>query len=221
MERITEPELMNDALQAKTYAEADFDSAHSQVVTDFKMLFPKISINGEILDLGCGPGDFTFRFAKLFNTANITGIDGAPNMLKLARARSNKEALNTDRIHFIETTIPSNNIPQKPYELIISNSLLHHLHDPLVLWETILQHSSPETILFIADLCRPEDRKSAQRIVNEFAAGEPDLLRRDFYNSLLAAFSPAEIKDHLKECGLGHLSINQKGHHLFIYGKRA
>jgi 2-polyprenyl-3-methyl-5-hydroxy-6-metoxy-1,4-benzoquinol methylase len=140
-------------------------------------------------------------------------------MLKLARARSKKEALSTGRIRFIEATIPSNNIPQKPYELIISNSLLHHLHDPLNLWKTALQHSTPKTVLFIADLCRPEDSKSAQQIVNEFAAGEPELLRRDFYNSLLAAFSPAEIKNQLKESGLGHLSINQKDHHLFIYGK--
>lgn len=219
MKRITEPELMDSPLQAKTYAEADFESAHKQIVSHFLTLFPEVTVGGEILDLGCGPGDITFRFAKLFRNANITAIDGAPSMLKLARARAKKEPGTERRVSFIEAMIPSNDIPQKQYDLIISNSLLHHLHNPLVLWETVLQHSKPGTTLFIADLCRPKNKEEAQQIVDEFAAGEPELLRNDFYNSLLAAFRPSEIKSQLAQAGLKHLSITKNGHHLFIYGE--
>lgn len=220
MIRITEPELMDNPLHAKAYAEADFESAHRQIVSRFAALFSETTIEGEILDLGCGPGDITFRFAALFNNANVTGIDGAPSMLDLARARRERAADSGERIHFIEAMIPSEDIPKKPYELIVSNSLLHHLHNPLVLWDTILQHSNPGTIIFIADLCRPKSKSAAQQIVDEFAADEPELLRGDFYNSLLAAFRPSEIKKQLAQIGLSGLDVHQDGHHLFVYGKR-
>jgi len=220
MKRTTEPELMDNALQAKAYAEADFESAHSALINQFTELFPDLEVTGELLDLGCGPGDISFRFAKLFGQANITGIDGAQAMLELARMRAESESL-THRIEFKETIIPSSTIPKKPYKLIVSNSLLHHLHNPDVLWNTVLQHSNPETVLFIADLCRPQNGEKARQIVAEFAANESNLLREDFYNSLLAAFRPDEIKGQLTKAGLEHLSITQTGHHLFIYGKRA
>ncbi len=220
MKRITEPELMDSALQAKAYAEADFESAHSQIISHFTTLFPGIMIHGDILDLGCGPGDITFRFARLFNKATITGIDGASSMLKLARARAKREQFAKNRVNFIQAMIPSNDIPQKPYELIVSNSLLHHLHNPQVLWETILQQSTPNTIIFIADLCRPESREEALQLVDELASDEPKLLKNDFYHSLLAAFCPSEITSQLAKSGLAHLTINQIGHHLIIYGKR-
>lgn len=219
MKRITEPELMNDALQAKAYAEADFESAHSAIIKQFRELLPRLEVTGELLDLGCGPGDISFRFAKLFDQANITGIDGAQTMLDLACTRARDEGL-TRRTTFVKAIIPADEIPQKPYSLIVSNSLLHHLHNPDVLWQTIRQHSNSETALFIADLCRPDSDKKAKQIVDEFAADEPEILRHDFYHSLLAAFRPEEIKNQLIKAGLSHLSIIQKEHHLFVYGKR-
>jgi 2-polyprenyl-3-methyl-5-hydroxy-6-metoxy-1,4-benzoquinol methylase len=139
-------------------------------------------------------------------------------MLDLACIRAKQEGL-THRTTFVKAIIPVDEIPQKSYCLIVSNSLLHHLHNPDVLWQAIRQHSNSETVLFIADLCRPDSNKKAKQTVDEFAANEPEILRHDFYHSLLAAFRPKEIKNQLIKAGLGHLSIIQKGHHLFVYGK--
>ena len=50
MERIPEPDLMNDPEQALAYAQADFEEPHNQFVELFKNRFPEEKIeNGYVL----------------------------------------------------------------------------------------------------------------------------------------------------------------------------
>jgi SAM-dependent methyltransferase len=114
-------------------------------------------------------------------------------MIELANERRARETLLSDRVTFIEGLIPGVPIPEQPYSAIVSNSLLHHLHRPEVLWQTVSRHASKGTRIFIADLFRPASREEAMRLVTESSVGEPEILRRDFYNSLVAAFEPEEI----------------------------
>ena len=53
MDRIPEPELMNDLEQAKAYSEADFEEAHNRYVELLTSILGK-NLNGKMLDLGCG-----------------------------------------------------------------------------------------------------------------------------------------------------------------------
>ena len=181
MERIIEPELMDDFEQAKAYADADFEAPHSRVIELFDSEFPGIAIKGKILDLGCGPGDITFRFAKRFPDATIIGVDGAAAMIQLADERKAREQDVAGKVTFIVGFIPGAAIPKGPYDLILSNSLLHHLHRPQVLWETILDYASGGTKIFIVDLMRPASKKEAERLVNQYSGNEPEVLKRDFY----------------------------------------
>ncbi|MCP4716998.1 MAG: class I SAM-dependent methyltransferase, partial [Deltaproteobacteria bacterium] len=66
MQRIAEPELMLDKEQARAYAEADFDEPHSMFIDLFRERFRERECEGYVLDLGCGPGDITFRFARAY-----------------------------------------------------------------------------------------------------------------------------------------------------------
>lgn len=222
MERVLEPELMYELEQAKVYANADFEAPHSRVVELFDAEFPGTEIKGQILDLGCGPGDITFRFAYRFPESRVIGVDGAPAMIKLSDERKVREAKVGDRVTFIEGMIPGAAIPNVRYDAIISNSLLHHLHRPAVLWETIIEYASPGTKIFIVDLFRPESRKKAEQIVNQYSGSEPEILKRDFYNSLLAAFEPAEVEAQLFESGLSELNVKVvSDRHLIVYGRKS
>ncbi len=137
MKRIIEPELMEDEVRAKAYSDADFEAEHSQIVQLLDIVFGSIDISGEILDLGCGPGDVTFRIARRFPKANITAIDGSEVMIKIANERKMLETDIAGRVDFVQAMVPSSNIPNKSYDLILSTSFLHHLHNPDVLWQTI------------------------------------------------------------------------------------
>ena len=219
MKRITEPELMTEKAQAEAYASADFDQSDQAIIDAFDTHFPHTEISGNILDIGCGPGNMTFKFANRFPNANIIGIDGSAEMIRLANTKKQHNISLYNRITFTTGVIPNTLLPTINYDAIVSNSLLHHLHQPDVLWNTIKQYASPETKVFIVDLFRPASKEKALDIVNNYAIDEPKILRQDFYNSLLAAFTPIEIKQQLTDAGLINLQIDIiSDRHLVIFG---
>jgi hypothetical protein len=100
----------------------------------------------------------------------------------------------------------------------LSNSLLHHLPDAQTLWSSIKQYGHKGTHVFIMDLLRPPSVDEAKSMINKYVAQEPDILQRDFYNSLLAAFSLDEINFQLENARL-NLTVKQiSDRHVFIYG---
>ena len=221
MQRIVEPELMDDKAQAEAYAAADFEQAHRLIVDAFDLYFPNVELEGRILDLGCGPGDITFRFATRFQKSVVIGVDGSSEMIRLANERKDREHSLSDRITFFEGIFPGAKRPNGPYSAVVSNSLLHHLHRPEVLWQTLIQYSLPGTKILITDLYRPKSIQEAEQMVNEYSANEPDILQRDFYNSLLAAFTPNEIQVQLANAGLTELKIKEiSDRHVLIYGEK-
>lgn len=221
MKRVPEPELMAEHEQAEAYANADFEEPHSRVIELFDAEFPASGIRGSILDLGCGPGDVTFRFGRRFPEAAITAVDGSAVMIRLANERKAREGEVADRIEFIEGCIPGVRIARVSYDLIISTSFLHHLHRPEVLWQTVAEYAGRGTRIFVVDLLRPESRAEAEELVNQYSADEPEILQRDFYNSLLAAFRPEEIEQQLVSTGLGELSIRRvSDRHVIVFGVR-
>ncbi len=218
MERIPEEELMNDAAQARSYAEADFEEPHKRVPELFAECFKGIELRGKVLDLGCGPGDVTFRFASCFPNSEILAIDGAAEMIRLAQKRQAAEP-EAGNITFMEGIIPAALIPPARYEAIISSSFLHHLHEPQVLWQTIKRAAREGTIIFVIDLLRPDTKKDASGLVELYCGTEPEILKRDFYNSLLAAFTQEEVRAQLKEAGLMELNVKAvSDRHQIIYG---
>ena len=125
MERIVEPELMNEREQAIAYAQADFEEPHGKVIELFESAFPGAEIKGHMLDLGCGPGDVTFRFARRFTEISIIAVDGSAAMIDLANRRKGDEGEAGKTITFLRGFIPGENIPQQIYDVIISTSFLH------------------------------------------------------------------------------------------------
>ena len=68
------------------------------------------------------------------------------------------------------------------------------------------------------DLLRPANLAVAQKMVQDYTANEPDILQRDFYHSLLAAFSLEEISTQLAKADL-QLHLEQiSDRHVFITG---
>lgn len=219
MQRILEPELMDDPEQAHAYAMADFSEPDSQFISLFREEFGP-NITGLVLDLGCGPGNISFRFVKAYPGCVLHAIDGSSEMIRLAKALLSKEEELTKRLSFIKGILPDIESPRKSYDVIICNSLLHHLHNPMVLWDTIKRFSGDGTIVFIRDLTRPDSKEEARRIVETYSGGEPDILKRDFYNSLLASFTEDEVRKQLLKAGLNHLRVRSvSDRHMVISGK--
>lgn len=219
MERMPEPELMNDPAQAKAYAHADFEDAHSAIVAHFCRVFGKHEKPHTMLDLGCGPADISIRFARLYPDCRIDAVDGAHFMLEQARGCIEHAELQ-QQISLHLQRLPDCELPEKNYQAIVSNSLLHHLHDPQALWTTVRNYAIPGTAIFICDLYRPQTPEQAEDLVFRYAAGEPEILRRDFHNSLLAAFTLDEVQTQLDMAGLRGLKLEPiSDRHLLVSGR--
>ncbi len=205
MDRILEPELMDDPLQAEVYARADFAEENQGFVDRFREHFPDFS-GGRVLDLGCGPADIPIRFARLYPACQVVGIDASAPMIRLGE-QAVKQAGLSDRI-----TLSCERIDAVPGARIadaaMSNSLLHHLPNPLQFWNKLRLLVKPGSPVLVMDLLRPDSPEEAQAIVDRYAAGEPDMLRRDFYNSLLAAFTEDEVTTQLARMNLTRLLID-------------
>jgi len=205
MDRVLEPELMDDPKQAEAYARADFAKENQGFVDRFCEYFPDFS-GGRVLDLGCGPADIPVRFAKLYPTCQVIGVDASAPMIQLGE-QAVKQAGMTDRITLrcerFESVAGANIA-----DAALSNSLLHHLPNPLQFWHKLRQLVKPGSPVLVMDLLRPDSPEEAQAIVDRYAAGEPDILRRDFYNSLLAAFTEDEVTTQLARMNLTRLLID-------------
>lgn len=210
---------MNDFEQARAYALADFEEPHNYFVELFKEQFPE-NIDSAVLDLGCGPADVTIRIARAFPDCRIYGVDGANRMLQFARNQIDHQMLH-ERIKLIHALLPDVDLPLKSFDTIISNSLLHHLGDPMLMWQMINDYSRPGSRVFIMDLYRPESGTQAEMMVNKYSAGEPKILQKDFLNSLLAAYRVSEIEQQLADAGIDYLSVNEvSDRHLVVSGIR-
>jgi SAM-dependent methyltransferase len=218
MERTPEPELMEDEAQARAYAEADFAEPHSHFIELLQRAFPHGALHGHILDLGCGPGDISLRVARAWPQCIIHGVDGAAAMLHYGWQAVSRAGLE-ERVWFVHGRLPQVRLPREKYDVLISNSLLHHLLEPAILWNCLKCYGISEAPVFIMDLRRPATRNEAVALVEQYAQGEPEILRRDFFNSLLAAFEPDEVRLQLVHAGLNSLRVEVvSDRHLTISG---
>lgn len=217
MERIPEPELMDDPAQAKAYARADMSEAHQAFVRYFGERF-LMHVPARVLDLGCGPADVAIRFAQAYPDSRITGVDGSAPMLELAEEAVRAAGLKP-RFDLRYGRLPGVSLGRR-FNTILCNSLLHHLSDPQLLWTAVREHGEPGAAVFVMDLLRPTARATAEQLVTEHARGEAEVLQRDFLNSLLAAYRPDEVRRQLDAAGLPNLRIEVvSDRHLVVFGE--
>jgi len=199
MERVLEPEVMDDPAQARAYADADFEKENQAFVDLFRQYFPEL-IEGHLVDLGCGPADIAIRLARALTRCRITAVDASEPMIEIGRQAVDRVGF-ADRISLRCERFQTFEIGDR-VDGVISNSLLHHLKNPLKFWFVAKRMVKPGGCLLVMDLVRPESHEAAQAIVERYAGGEPPILRRDFYNSLCAAFTEDEVAGQLAEMNL-------------------
>jgi len=81
-----------------------------------------------VLDIGCGPGDVSLIAARLVGpSGSVLGVDAAPDMIELARARAAEQGLAA--VHFRQAAIDTI-VLDEPVDAVVGRLILMHLPDP-------------------------------------------------------------------------------------------
>jgi 2-polyprenyl-3-methyl-5-hydroxy-6-metoxy-1,4-benzoquinol methylase len=81
-----------------------------------------------ILDVGCGEGEDGMILAKL--GARVTGLDVSPGAIELAKKRATLNGV-SERTNFVCAPLNGANLPEKSFDVIWIDLVLHHVLDDL------------------------------------------------------------------------------------------
>ncbi len=218
LDRQPEPELMDLRDEAEAYAVADFAEVNARFVDRLLELAGDIA-EARTVDLGTGPADIPIRVAKALPGWHIAAVDGSEAMLRHARAAVDAEML-SDRIELVLADAKKTSLPGGSYDVVFSNSILHHIDETHALWAEVRRLAAPGAVIVFRDLARPESAERAEEIVRRYASDESALLQEEFHRSLLAAYTPEEIRRQLDLAGLGSLEVAMvTDRHVDVFGQ--
>ena len=89
-------------------------------------LSPQDYVGREVLDAGCGTGEYACWFAS--KGSRVTGIDLSSGSLREARAYAKEAGLNN--IHFEKRSVLETGFPDASFDLVYCTGVLHHTPDP-------------------------------------------------------------------------------------------
>jgi ubiquinone/menaquinone biosynthesis C-methylase UbiE len=91
-------------------------------------IVPSLGDVRRLLDVGCGPGQFTILAAERLPDAEVWGIDVAPTMIELARAHAAGSAA-AARLHFQVADVARLPFPDAHFDAVLSTGSIKHWPD--------------------------------------------------------------------------------------------
>jgi ubiquinone/menaquinone biosynthesis C-methylase UbiE len=172
-----------------------------------------------MVDLGTGPGTVPIMVAKSRPGWHITAIDAAKAMTRIAQI-SVKMAGVAGRVQIHTLNAKATGLPDRAFDIVFCASLVHHMPDPVPLWREIRRLAAPGALIYVRDLKRPESEDVARELVNKHASEQSELLREEFYRSLLSAFTVEEVRQQLDAADLSFLTVEPvPDRYLDVFGR--
>lgn len=154
-----------------------------------------------VLDLGCGTGTLTLMIKRAHPNADVTGLDGDPQVLDIARDKS--RGVNIQWDEGLASSLP---YPDSVFDRVVTSLVIHHLvtDDKRLAFKEVYRVLKPHGELHLVDFGPPHS--SLTRLIRKFMRGfeEAD----DNLDGLIPRF--------IKEAGFG--SVNETEHFTTIFG---
>jgi ubiquinone/menaquinone biosynthesis C-methylase UbiE len=233
--RILEPELMDSAEDAHEYDAMDHAAVNALFVADLlqalsegplKRPFENAALLLNVLDLGAGTAQIPIELAHrarhglqsvcgsterikvraTFPQVSIVALDAAQSMVELASHNIRVAGL-ANRITPLLGDAKQLPFDAGQFEVVISNSILHHIPEPRDVLCEALRVTALGGLLFHRDLCRPRNEPELNRVVDTYAADANVYQRKLFADSLHAALTLDEMQRLVAEFGFADQSV--------------
>jgi ubiquinone/menaquinone biosynthesis C-methylase UbiE len=199
LRRVPEPEVMDDSGEVEAYFSAAAEAYLSRIDGTFvehalRLLAGRDGSpspargSGRALDIGSGPGQIVLKLASRLPGWDFIGVDRSPNMIRQAlagrREGSHVEFLLADgcRLPFADAS----------FDLVLCNSVLHHLEHPQALLSEMARIARPAAALLVRDLRRPP-RFAYPLHVRWYGRRYSGLMYKLYCDSVHAAYTPGEL----------------------------
>lgn len=198
MKRILEPEYMDTVEEAESYEAMDHSAANQSVADRFLAIGGG---RGLVLDIGTGPGVIPVLLAETVSNLRLIAIDAAQQMLRLARRHVLSADLQ-DRVALHCADAKRLPYPEGAFDGVFSNTILHHIPDPVQFLAEARRVLKPNGTLLIRDLYRPQSEEDAWRLVNRHAGNANAIQQKLLFDSLHAALTLEEARDAASRSGI-------------------
>lgn len=199
MQRELEPEWMDDPQEASCYDDMNHSSANQNFVDD---LLAGGTVGNDILDMGTGTAQIPILLCERLPSCRVMAIDAAVSMLELALYNI-EMASAIEQIQLMHCDAKLlDDFDDEMFDCVISNSLIHHLPDPLPVLAHAYRLTAPGGRIFIRDLLRPASPQQVEDLVCQHAGDESSTAQQLLRQSLRAAFTIEEIQQHAGAAGI-------------------
>jgi ubiquinone/menaquinone biosynthesis C-methylase UbiE len=218
--RVLEPEVMDTPEEARDYDAMDHSAVNALFAADFLEVWDG---RGPILDVGTGTAQIPIEICRLraatdaanrglmtrlWGELKIVAVDLADHMIALAK-RNVTLAGFQDHITVAKADAKGFTYPTGHFGAVISNSIIHHIPEPLACFAEMHRVCTPGGTLFVRDLLRPPDADTLRRLVDTYAAGANDHQRSMFADSLHAALTLDEVRELVGRLGYRPETVQQ------------
>ncbi len=206
MDRTLEPEVMDTADDAEDYDAMDFQETDTRFAEDAAALLG--AGGGRVLDVGTGTAKIPVLLLARRPDLTVLAVDMADQMLRVA-AKNIAAAGLEGACTLARMDAKALDAPPASFDLVVSNSLAHHVPEPLGFFREIARVAGPGGAILVRDLIRPESREAAWAIVNRLAPDDSERQKQLFFDSLCAALTLDEVREMVAAAGLEGASVAQ------------
>ncbi|MHA2429921.1 MAG: class I SAM-dependent methyltransferase [Promethearchaeota archaeon] len=181
-----------------------FKMLRRRIISELK----KYTLNGLLVDVGCGSGNLIVEIAQKYNSIDLIGIDISDEILELAKQRAIKNELN-ERIKFEIGNVENLPFLDNSIDFIISSLSLHHWANSKIAFKELVRALKGDGLLLIFDF-RRNSRKffyGLLKFVTKIVA--PKVLKEinEPLGSLQAGYTAEEIREILSQINIRSVEI--------------
>jgi ubiquinone/menaquinone biosynthesis C-methylase UbiE len=218
MPRTPEPEEMGEADEVEAYAsaaaQAYLDAIDNTLVEQvISLASPGLALaagdsnllSGWLLDVGTGPGGIPLKLVRRCPRLRAVGIDRSLNMVRAARQAAAEQRLG-GRTFFLVADARQIGFPDASFDIVLSNSVLHHLHDPVPVLSEMARLAKPSGMVLLRDLRRPS-RLAFPLHVGWFGRYYSGLMKKLYTDSVRAAYTAGELRQLLRRSAMADAEV--------------
>jgi ubiquinone/menaquinone biosynthesis C-methylase UbiE len=203
--RVLEPEVMDSAEEARDYDAMDHAQVNRAFVADLLSVWRP---QGQALDVGTGTAQIPIELCRQAPDVTVLAIDAARHMLAVAQANVTKAGLDkriplqfcdAKRLPFADGT----------FAAVISNSIVHHIPEPLSVLAEMGRVVAPGGTIFVRDLMRPPDDAAVKHLVATYAGAANAHQQKMFEESLRAALTLDDVRTMVRQLGFDPRAVKQ------------